>query len=101
MFVRLAGWLALLARSVASNNVKLLALSYEVAVLRRQNPRRSWSGQTALARLLPGRLRVGRLVTPGTLQRWHRRLAGLRSAPTAPSARNSCRGGAMVSDPQI
>ncbi len=27
-----------------------------------------------LARLLPGPLRMSRLVTPGTLQRWHRRL---------------------------
>jgi len=39
IFVRLTGWLALLARSSASKNAELLVLHQEVAVLRRQNPR--------------------------------------------------------------
>src|SRR5712671_2490663 len=79
MFVRLAGWMALLARSSAAKDAELLVLRQEIAVLRRQNPkpRLDWADRAALAtltRLLPRPLRLGRLVTPGTLLRWHRRL---------------------------
>ena len=38
MFVRLAGWMVLLARSAASKDAELLVLRQEVAALRRQNP---------------------------------------------------------------
>ena len=74
MFVRLCGWLALLARSAASKDVELLVLRHEVAVLRRQNPkpRLDWADRAvlaALARLLPKPLRMSRLVTPDTLLR--------------------------------
>ena len=79
MFVRLAGWMVLLARSAASKDAELLVLRQEVAVLRRQHPRPrlDWADRAVLAaltRLLPRPLRIGRLLTPDTLVRWHQRL---------------------------
>ena len=79
VFVRLCGWLVLLGRSSASKDAELLALRHEVAVLRRANPRPwlDWADRAVLAtliRLLPANLRMHRLVTPGTVLRWHRRL---------------------------
>jgi putative transposase len=83
VFVRVVGWMALLARSSASKDAELLVLRQEVAVLRRQNPRPKldWADRMVLAalpRLLPGPKRMSRLVTPDTLLCWHRRLARWR-----------------------
>lgn len=72
IFVRLTGWMALLARSAASKDAELLVLRQEVALLRRQHPKPKldWADRAviaALARLLPRPLRMSRLVTPDTV----------------------------------
>ena len=79
IMIRVSGWLVLLSRSQASKNAEIMVLRHEVAILRRQvtRPQPDWADRAvlaALARLLPAVLRGHRLVTPGTLLAWHRRL---------------------------
>jgi hypothetical protein len=77
MLVRFGGWLVLLSGSGAFKDAELLVLRHEVAGLRRTKPRPRLTGAgravlTALIRLLSRDLRMCRLVTPGTVLRWHR-----------------------------
>ncbi|MFI6603638.1 integrase core domain-containing protein [Nonomuraea sp. NPDC050536] len=77
--IRVFGWLVLLGRGQASKDVEIMVLRHEVAVLKRQvaRPKPDWADRAllaALARFLPTVLRAHRLVTPGTLLAWHRRL---------------------------
>ncbi|HEY8111950.1 MAG TPA: integrase [Actinomycetes bacterium] len=79
ILIRVFGWLFLLGRSQASKDAEIILLRHEVMVLRRQvaRPKPNWADRVvlaALAQLLPAGLRSGRLVTPGTLLAWHRRL---------------------------
>jgi putative transposase len=83
MLVRVLSWLALLARSDTAKDAEILTLRHEVAVLRRTNPRPTftWLDRamlSALSRLLPAPLRRMRLVSPRTLLRWHAQLVARR-----------------------
>ena len=92
LLVTVLSWLALLARSSWAKDVELLALRHEVAVLRRatSGPRMSWADRAvlaALARVMPKALRARRIVTPGTLLRWHRRLVAAKWRQPRPPGR--------------
>jgi transposase InsO family protein len=82
----------LLARSSSAKDVEILALRHEVAVLRRANPRPalSWTDRAflaALTRIMPKGLRACRLVAPGTLLRWHRRMTAAKWRQPRPPGR--------------
>jgi putative transposase len=91
MFARICGWLVLLSRSAASRDAELLVLRHEIAVLRRTQPRprldrADRAALAALIRVLPPRLQMRRLVTPGTVRRRHRRLITRKRTYPAPAA---------------
>jgi hypothetical protein len=79
MFCRIAGWLALIARTSAANDLQILVLHHKNAVLRRQHPRPRLdrvdrAALAALIKLLPPALKHHRLDTPATVLARHRRL---------------------------
>jgi transposase InsO family protein len=79
MFAKLLGWMALRIRSDTTKDIEILVLRHQLAVLQRHTPRPRMSRAdraltAALAQLLPARRRLGLIVTPSTLLRWHRQL---------------------------
>ena len=83
MFAKLLGWIVLRTRSDTTKEIEILVLRHQLAVPQRrtQRPPMSWTDRAvsaALARLLPVRRRVGLLVTPATILRWHRLLVARR-----------------------
>jgi putative transposase len=85
----LLGGLALLSRSDAAKDAEILVLRHQLAVLQRQvdtcHRRLSWSDRAVIAVLalrLPPARRVGMIVTPATILRWHRRLVARRWTTT-------------------
>ena len=82
-FAKQLSWMVLHARSDTANEIEILVLRHQLAVLQRRTPRPQirWSDRAviaALARLLPARRRRGLLVTPATILRWHRDLVRRR-----------------------
>ena len=78
IFVRLCSWLILLSRSSACKNAELLVLRTRSPCCGGQSAAPAGLGRPRGPRRAdpapPGQLRAHRLVTPGTVLRWHRRL---------------------------
>ena len=99
MFSKLLGWIVLRTRSDTTKDIEILVLRHQLAVLQRRTPRprMSWTDRAliaALTRLLPVRRRLGLLVTPATILRWHRQLVTNRwTMPHARPGRPAIPGG--------
>jgi putative transposase len=99
IFRQLMAWLGLLVRSSRAKNAEILVLRHEVAVLRRQmsTPRLSADRAVfaALVRLLSPAGRLHRVVTRGTILRWHR---DLEARPWAQPRRRRAGGRSTASE---
>jgi putative transposase len=103
MFTKLLSWIVLRTRSDTTKDIEILVLRHQLAVLRRHapRPRTTWTDRAliaALTRLLPARRRIGLLVTPATILRWHRQLIARRwTRASGADPHRSCARGDVVS----
>jgi putative transposase len=88
LITRVASWLRLSRREEAWQTAEILILRHQLAVVQRRQPRRpnvNWADRALLV-TLPGVIPKARrqglrlLVTPDTIVRWHRDIAGRRWA---------------------
>ena len=90
---RILGLMVLCWRSAEANEVEILVLRHQLAILRRQHPRPRLQPKdrallAALSRLLPRRRWSIFVVTPQMLLRWHRRMVRRHwTYPTTPRGR--------------
>ena len=95
LITRLAAWLRLSRREEAWKTAEILILRHQLAVLQRRQPRRTtvdWADRALFATLLgviPRARRQGLrlLVTPDTIQRWHRDIVRRRWAARSMSGK--------------
>ena len=88
LITRVAAWLRLARREETWKTAEILILRHQLAVLQRQQPRRpklNWADRALLATLLnvipnARRHRLGLLITPDTIMRWHRDIVRRRWA---------------------
>jgi putative transposase len=88
LVTRVAAWLRLSRREERWKTAEILILRHQLAVVQRRQPRRpklNWADRALLATLLSvipktRRQRLGLLVSPDTIVRWHRHIARCRWA---------------------
>src|SRR3954447_17480045 len=83
ILLKLLSWIVLRARSDTTKDIEILVLRHQLAVLQRRTPRPriTWNDRAliaALTRLLPVHRRLGLLVPPAIILRWHRLLVARR-----------------------
>ena len=83
MFSKLLSWIVLRTHCDTAKEIEILVLRHQLAVLRRCTPRPRMTRTdraliAALSRRLPVRRRIGMLVAPATILRWHHQLVARR-----------------------
>jgi len=93
VFSKLLSWMVLRTRSDTDKEIEILVLRHQLAILQRRvpRPRMSWTDRALIATLTDcyHTRRLGLLVTPDTILRWHRRLVSRHWATQSGSTQQS------------